>query len=151
MSIRLVVILCVLALIAIVFYILLGMWDSNDMQGQVLNGATTNVTDSYVLPPDAFEREIASADRVLLDVRTPDEYASGYLPNARNIDFSSAGFLEEIRSLDRTAPYAVYCRSGNRSGKAVAEMKKLGFTNIIDLKGGLLAWEREGRTVCTEC
>ena len=77
---------------------------------------------------------------VVLDVRTPGEFAEGHLPNAINIDAESGRFAKEITSLDSSKTYAVYCRSGRRSAIAADEMVKAGFTKIYNLDSGLLAW-----------
>lgn len=74
---------------------------------------------------------------VLLDVRTPGEYASSHITSAINIDFENQTFLSEIKKLDTSKTYFVYCRSGNRSGKAIAIMKTNGFKNIYELRGGV--------------
>jgi phage shock protein E len=82
---------------------------------------------------------------VLLDVRTPAEFAQGHLQGAINIDFQSGYFAEEIAKLDKDATYAVYCRSGNRSGQAVKVMSDLGFTNLYDMDGGVIDWVAAGK------
>jgi rhodanese-related sulfurtransferase len=151
MNFKIAVVLCVLVLVGVLFYVVLGRRGSNTMEAQTYTGVQRSAEVTQVLSPEDFQREVSAVNRVLLDVRTPEEYAGGHLQDARNIDFNGADFARDIESLDRNAPYAVYCRSGNRSGKVVAEMRTLGFTNVIDLRGGVLAWEREGRTVCTEC
>lgn len=74
--------------------------------------------------------DIASAD--LIDVRTPAEFASGHLEGAENIDVQSANFAAQVSQLPKDAPYVVYCRSGNRSADAIAQMQELGFTNLLD-------------------
>jgi rhodanese-related sulfurtransferase len=74
---------------------------------------------------------------VLLDVRTPSEFAAGHMDEAINIDFESPTFTTEVGLLDKTKPYFVYCRSGNRSGQAIAIMQKEGFKNIFELQGGI--------------
>lgn len=76
---------------------------------------------------------------VLLDVRTPVEYHSGHIEGATNIDFENVSFDSEIKKLDTTKMYFVYCRSGNRSGQAISVMKKYGIKNIYELKGGLVS------------
>lgn len=76
---------------------------------------------------------------VLLDVRTPEEFASGHIQSAINIDFQNPSFAEDVKKLDTSKPYFVYCRSGNRSGKAVSFMKENGFTKIYELQGGIVA------------
>jgi rhodanese-related sulfurtransferase len=84
---------------------------------------------------------------VVLDVRTPAEYQEGHLPDAALIDFYEADFAEQLAELDRDAPYLLYCRSGNRSGQARALMEQLGFTNVADVDGGILAWAADGYPV----
>jgi rhodanese-related sulfurtransferase len=76
---------------------------------------------------------------VLLDVRTPWEFATGHLEGALNVDFENPTFTSEVQKLDKTKPYFLYCRSGNRSGQAIAIMKKEGFKNITELEGGIVS------------
>ena len=70
--------------------------------------------------------------RVVIDVRGPDEVAEGAIVGATVLDFNAGEFQAKIGDYDRNAAYLVYCRSGNRSGQAVAIMKELGFTDVID-------------------
>jgi len=70
--------------------------------------------------------------RVVIDVRGPDEVAEGAIVGATVLDFNAGEFQAKIGGYDRNAAYLVYCRSGNRSGQAVAIMKELGFTDVID-------------------
>tara|TARA_R110002051_G_scaffold241712_1_gene302036 strand:- start:8913 stop:9224 length:312 start_codon:yes stop_codon:yes gene_type:complete len=80
----------------------------------------------------------------LLDVRTAEEVAEGYIPNATNIDIHlGQGFINEIEKLDKSKTYFVYCRSGARSGQACAIMNSLGFENAYNLVGGFMNWEGE--------
>ncbi|CAO1651268.1 Putative adenylyltransferase/sulfurtransferase MoeZ [Salinibacterium sp. NYA9b] len=74
-----------------------------------------------------------SADTILIDVRTPAEYAAGHLEGANLLDLNGGEFAAALPSLDPEAEYAVYCKSGNRSGQAVALMEDAGFENVIDL------------------
>lgn len=80
-----------------------------------------------------------TAGAVLLDVRTPGEFASGHLEGALNVDFNNPTFSEEMQKLDKEKPYFVYCRSGNRSGQAIAMMKNGGFKNLVELQGGIVS------------
>ena len=84
-------------------------------------------------------RTVAAADavavldsRVVIDVRSPAEVAEGAITGATVLDFNAGEFEAKIGDFDRNAAYLVYCRSGNRSGQAVAIMKELGFTDVID-------------------
>jgi rhodanese-related sulfurtransferase len=75
--------------------------------------------------------------RTVIDVRTPREFAAGHLAGAQNVDVEAADFASRIASLDKGAPYLVYCHSGRRSAIAAAEMATAGFTDIVD--GGAMA------------
>ncbi len=81
---------------------------------------------------------------VVLDVRTPQEYRSGHIAGAINIDFYAPDFPKRLDKLDKNKTYVVYCRSGHRSGQAVSLMRQLGFTHIYDVQGGLSTWVRQG-------
>jgi phage shock protein E len=91
-----------------------------------------------------FSAKAAESGVVTLDVRTPAEFAEGYIEGARLIDFQSGNFENEIATLDKNATYAVYCRSGNRSGQAVKVMQDAGFTNVFNMNGGVIDWANAG-------
>jgi rhodanese-related sulfurtransferase len=99
--------------------------------------AAAAITDN---PPD---------DLVVLDVRTPEEFAEGHLEGAVLVDFYAADFAEQLAALDTDVPYLVYCRSGNRSGQALGVMDQLGFTSVVDVDGGIVAWTGAGLPVTT--
>lgn len=81
--------------------------------------------------PAGGDIEVTS-DTVLIDVRTPSEFASGHLEGALNIDVQSPDFEAQISALDPSGDYVVYCRSGNRSAQAIDRMEALGFTNLVN-------------------
>ena len=85
-----------------------------------------------------------SGDFVLLDVRTPNEYREEHLRGAISIDFLSGSFRQELDRLERGKTYLVYCRTGNRSGKAVSIMKELRFPSVLHMTGGILKWKETG-------
>lgn len=101
------------------------------------------------LSPVAFGERASQAGAVLLDVRTPAEFAAGHLQGAVNVDVESADFADRVAELDKGAAYAVYCRSGNRSQTAMATMSAAGFTDLADLAGGITAWVEAGGAVVT--
>lgn len=109
-------------------------------------GGTDTVPVTLVDTAEAAEMA-ESGDVVVLDVRTPEEVALGTLPGARNIDVSAPDFADQIDRLDRDATYLVYCQSGNRSRQATAQMADLGFTDVYELDGGVVAWAGEGRSL----
>lgn len=81
---------------------------------------------------------------VVLDVRTPDEFGSGHLAGALNLDVNSSAFRTEADKLYKKDTYLVYCRSGGRSSTAVSIMKELKFTRIYHMTGGITEWNSEG-------
>ena len=89
-------------------------------------------------------------DLVVLDVRTPEEYAEGHLEDAVLVDFYDADFVDQLAALDPDVPYLVYCRSGNRSGETLAAMEQLGFSSVVDVDGGIVAWTGAGLPVTND-
>lgn len=83
-------------------------------------------------------------DHQLVDVRSPEEFNSGHIDNAENIDINSPDFEKEIQNLDKKRPVFLYCRSGGRSSTASNILKKLGFEIVYDMKGGITAWNSNG-------
>jgi phage shock protein E len=109
----------------------------------LLAGCSTSSSASN-LNVTEFSAKAAEPGVVTLDVRTPGEFAEGYIEGARLIDFQSGNFENEIATLDKSATYAVYCRSGNRSGQAVKVMQAAGFTNVFNMNGGVIDWANAG-------
>lgn len=83
----------------------------------------------------ASEPIFVGKDTIVIDVRTPDEYSSGHLDGAVNIDIENANFGIILSQLPTDGDYVVYCRSGNRSARAVEIMKASGFMNVTDAHG----------------
>lgn len=92
-----------------------------------------------VIPASAFKIAIQE-DVQLIDVRTSGEYKSGFIKNAINMDVTQSQFAEQIKTLDKSKPVYIYCRSGARSSTAAKQMIAAGFTEVIDLQGGILRW-----------
>ena len=86
-------------------------------------------------------------DAILVDVRTEDEYNSGYIENSLNIDYFSNEFSVNADKLDKNTPIILYCRSGNRSSMSANKISKLGFKEIYNLEGGILEWIEEGNAI----
>lgn len=84
------------------------------------------------------------ADLVILDVRTPEEFAAGHLEGAVMIDFYREDFADQLAELDSEVPYLLYCRSGNRSGQTTKIMEDLGFADVSDVDGGIISWIEAG-------
>ncbi|MBN2177700.1 MAG: rhodanese-like domain-containing protein [Demequinaceae bacterium] len=87
---------------------------------------------------------------VILDVRTPEEFADGHIAGATNINLLSGVFADEIALLNPEASYAVYCRSGNRSREAIDIMADLGVTQTLGLEDGIGGWAAAGYAIVTD-
>ena len=114
----------------------------------LLAGCSSNAA-TVDLSVTEFSAKVAEAGVITLDVRTPGEFMSGFIQGAQNIDFQSGNFENEIAALDKNATYAVYCRSGNRSGQAVKVMHDAGFHNVYNLNGGVIDWTNAGLPLVT--
>ncbi len=83
-------------------------------------------------------------DAVIIDVRTREEFESGYLKNAQLIDIMQPqSFMDAVNKLDKNKNYYMYCLSGNRSGQACQFLDAQGFKNTYNLQGGMLDWNGE--------
>ena len=86
-------------------------------------------------------------DALMVDVREPGEYGAGHILGAKNVPLARIedGGSDLGKKKDR--PLIVYCDTGNRSGKAIAALKKQGFAHVMNLSGGLGAWQQAGLPV----
>lgn len=79
---------------------------------------------------------------IILDVRTSEEFESGHIPKARNLDIlQPQSFMEEVLNLAPNTHYFIYCRSGARSAQACQLFKQSGINNVYNLLGGITDWE----------
>jgi rhodanese-related sulfurtransferase len=119
--------------------------DSSDAEADPPAASVPSDGVRVVSPQDAYEVIQAADPRlVVLDVRTPEEFAEGHLADAVLVDFQADDFEERLGELDRSAQYVLYCRSGNRSGQAREMMAEMGFEEVYDVDGGIVAWEQAG-------
>ena len=88
-----------------------------------------------------FYKLIKETNGIIIDVRTPQEFYSGHIKDATNIDFYSDNFTNKLKITRKDIPIYVYCRSGGRSSIAASKMQKLGFSKVYNLVGGIGAWE----------
>ncbi len=111
--------------------------------------ASTNIAQDIDVA-DFSDKMASLTDYLLLDVRTPEETSQAKIQDAMEIDFRQANFLDQVKLLSKARPVLVYCRSGNRSGQAMAKMHELGFLEVYNLKGGITAWQDSGRPVVSQ-
>lgn len=96
-----------------------------------------------LITADSLKASMGNPKIVILDVRTPEEFAEGHVQGAVNVDYRSADFAAKVDKLDKTKSYEVYCKSGRRSGESVKLMKEKGF-NAASVTGGILEWQSKG-------
>jgi phage shock protein E len=90
---------------------------------------------------DSLNKLMKDEHGILIDVRTPQEYAEGYIPGAILIDYLNENFEKGLDTLNKDLVYEVYCRSGGRSSNAAEIMMKKGFKNVYNLEGGIIEWK----------
>ena len=109
----------------------------------ILNCATmrpfTNI--SPVQAQALIQRNTENPNFILLDVRTPQEFSTGHIKGALNINFSAPDFASKIDELNKSATYLVYCKVGGRSGKAMQVMQEKGFKKVFNIEGGIDKWQ----------
>ena len=112
-------------------------------------GTGHNQTNTYrqISMDEAVNMMAQETGYIILDVRRPDEFAAGHIPNAINVPNESIGTAEIPELPDKNQLIMVYCRSGRRSKEASEKLVKLGYTNIVEF-GGIIDWK--GETVSGE-
>ncbi len=99
-----------------------------------------------VVTVEEFQKLLTEkSNATVLDVRTPDEFKAGYIKGAVNMDIYDPGFKENLATLDAAKPVLVYCKSGGRSAGAAKLLAEMGFTEVYDLQGGVMAWSANGK------
>ncbi len=87
-----------------------------------------------------FKAGMEKDDILLIDVRTPEEFATGSIEGAVNIDFLAPDFADQIAKLEKDKPVYLFCKSGGRSGQAKPLFFDQGFTEVYNLIGGYTQW-----------
>jgi len=110
---------------------------------QAMAPATPEGVTIAALAPTDYETQFAStgAEHLLIDVRTPEEFADGHIPGAINISVQT--LADRLDEVPRGVPVVVYCRSGNRSAQASQILAQAGYETIYDL-GSIGAWQQAG-------
>ncbi len=109
----------------------------------------TSCNNQYVTTVDAdqFEQMMKSQKIQIIDARTAEEYAEGFIPTAVNIDVNKSDFKAKAESfLSKDKPVGIYCRSGRRSLKGAQILSESKY-KIINLRGGILEWTGKGKTI----
>ncbi len=107
---------------------------------------TSTAQPSKQLQVTAFAKGITLPTTQVIDVRTPQEYAAGHIPNAILANWNSTtDFAAAIQVLDKAKPIYLYCQLGGRSAKALAWLTSKGYKQVYELQGGLTAWLQAGK------
>jgi rhodanese-related sulfurtransferase len=99
-----------------------------------------------ILPKDAYEliqQNKGNPNFVLIDIRTPEEFMSGYIEGAVNINYHDNDFIEKLDKLDKNKTYLIYCRTGRRSSDTLNVMKRLKFNEVYRILGDIVRWKAE--------
>ena len=96
------------------------------------------------LKAEKFHQLIEKGDGIIIDVRTAQEFSSGHIIDATNIDYYANDFIDKLNIVRKDVAIYVYCRSGGRSSSAANKMEKLGFTKVYNLLGGIGSWDSAG-------
>jgi len=109
------------------------------------NAATRDF--SPIQADSLLKAEAGDSSFRLIDVRTPEEFASGHIKGATMVDFKAPDFVEKISVYPRNAKILIYCRSGHRSGLALQRMEAMGFADVQHIVGGINGWSSQGLPV----
>ncbi|MGB0154931.1 MAG: rhodanese-like domain-containing protein [Verrucomicrobiales bacterium] len=119
--------------------------DSETSPEDAKSEATAGSESTEIKADELAEMLQARPGLVVIDIRTPAEFAEGHIEGAINIDFLDAGFAEAIARIDTSAPTAFHCRSGGRSGQAKPVFEALPFAELYHFSGGSIAWSDAGK------
>jgi len=109
--------------------------------------AQAQTTFKTITPADFDSKATASKNKIILDVRTLEEYQEGHLAKALQIDFRGSDFKNQVSKLDKSTPVFVYCKGGGRGASSCEILKDLGFKEVYNLQGGITDWKKAGKGV----
>ncbi len=132
-------------LIILVIYILLSSIylysdsenNDNNMKLQTIKKITPSEANELI------KKNKSNPDLIILDVRTRKEFGEEHIENAKNLDFYSKSFKQNLKEFDKDKTYIIHCRSGARSSKTLIIMQDLGFNEVFDM-GGIIQWKKQG-------
>lgn len=123
---------------------------NKDFQNKIQNSSNEMVSESnntgkiYHVSAVDFNKVVNHKNVSIVDIRTPQEFVSGHINGATNIDWYQRSFRDLIQEIPKDKPIAIYCRSGNRTSKAANLLQSLGFTEIVNLNYGIVEWNTYG-------
>jgi rhodanese-related sulfurtransferase len=137
----------------LVIAVVIGLTAAGELYGSRIDN-TTPPTETRIAEDITAEEAFAliqenqqNPEFVIIDVRTPAEFAQRHIENAINIDYYSDTFSDETEALDKNKTYLIYCRSGARSSQALALMAVQNFSEVYNISGGINTWQAVGLPV----
>ena len=127
--------------------LVIGLVVMGGCRGKETETPTQRIED--ITSQEAFTLIQNNPDFIILDVRTPGEFAEEHIENAINLDYRSETFRDELNKLDKNKIYILYCRSGVRSRDALNIMAELNFGEVYHMSGGITEWKAEGLPTTT--
>lgn len=114
--------------------------------------ACQSASNGQAVSAEDFDKKVKAAGKAqVLDVRTSDEFTGGHLANATNIDWNGDDFETKAKAQLKTdKPVFVYCLSGGRSAKAASKLRAMGYKEVYEMQGGMMAWRAANKTVVTD-
>lgn len=119
-----------------------GCGDNTSEQAGTSGAALRHVTPAQA--DSMIRADQGDPDFVLLDIRTPREFAGEHLAGAELLDFYAPTFKQNLAKFGKDKSYLIYCRTGYRTGIALGVMGELGFKNAANMLGGITRWKSEG-------
>ncbi|SFB76195.1 thioredoxin [Flexibacter flexilis DSM 6793] len=111
--------------------------------------ACQSASNGQAVSADDFDKKIKAAGKAqVLDVRSTEEFTGGHLANATNIDWNGDDFEKQVKAQVKTnEPVFVYCLSGGRSARAASKLREMGYKEVYDMQGGMMAWRAANKNV----
>lgn len=123
--------------------------NSNQIDKSISTDQTVRQSTVVSLNSNEWNYKLKSNPGTIIDIRTPNEWQSGYINDAAFANLFDQDFISQVNKIqeDKNRPIYLYCRSGNRSKKAMGILKENGYIQIYELEKGIVGWQKEGFTI----
>ena len=123
-------------------FVLISFMACGQKENAKSNGTNAGQASISLISPSYLNS--VNKDILLIDVRTPQEFASGHIENAVNMNYFGRDFAAQFKTIDKNKAVYLYCKSGIRSANAAEKLEDMGFVKIYDLEGGTSNWKAKG-------
>ena len=117
------------------------------LAGLIFSISLSSAEVAEVTVKEAVARMKKEPKLVVIDVRTPREFAKGHIKGAINLNMRDKDFAERLAKLDRKKTYLMHCASGGRSAASIPVWKQLKFEKVLHLTAGAKGWQKAGQTL----